>query len=81
MERRFSGALCKKAINVVVDEFTHGNDKGKSIEGDAILGHLTKTVAGFGEMLFEFHNTDNTANSMVHDYSQGVQPHANRLRG
>ena len=34
MERRFSGALCKKAISVVVDEFTYGNDKGKSIEGD-----------------------------------------------
>ena len=81
MEHRFSDALCKKAFNVVVDEFTHGDDKGKSTEGDPILGHLTKTVAGSAEMLFEFHNTDSTANSMVHDYSQGVQPHANRLRG
>ena len=76
--RRISRALCKKAFNVVIDEFTHGDDKGMSIEGDATLDLLAKIVADSGERLFEFHNTNSTANSMVHDYPQGVQVEANR---
>ena len=44
MERRFSGALRKKAFDVVGDRFTCGNHKGKSIEDDAVFCHLTKTV-------------------------------------
>ena len=51
------------------------------MKGDATLDHLAKAVADSEGRLFELHNTDSTANSMVHDYSQGVQPHANRLRG
>lgn len=81
MTRGISRALCKKAINVVVDEFTYGDDKGKSIEGDVTLDLLAKAVADSGGRLFEFHNTDSTANSMAYDYSQGIQPHASRLRG
>lgn len=38
-----------------MDKTTGGGDQGKSIEGDATLDHLAKTVADSGGRLFEFH--------------------------
>ena len=40
--------ICKRAINVIVDESTDGDDKRKYVEGDAIFDHLAKTVVDSG---------------------------------
>ncbi len=63
MTRRFSRALCKRAINVIVDESTDGDGKRKYVEGDATLDHLAKTVVDSGGRLFELHNTEISSNS------------------
>ena len=54
MIRRFWRILCKRVINVVVYNFTDGDNKGKSIEGDATLDHLAKTVADSRGGFIEF---------------------------
>lgn len=53
MTRRFSRALCKRAITVIVDESIDGDDKCKYVEGDP-LDHPAETVVDLGGRLFDF---------------------------
>ena len=53
MTRRFSRALCKRALTVMVDESIDRDDKCKYVEGDP-HDHPAETIVDSGGRLFGF---------------------------